>query len=158
MRKTIFFTCIAITLIVLLISPLILVCAASETFTVPASQVVDRTINLNSSDSVMGTITISGGSGNDINFYVTDPNGNTILQYNHTSSLNFSFTAQAKGAYTLHFDNSFSPDSGKSVVLNYTISNLITLYILAVAGVAVTVSTIIIAVLIGRKMQSRRLS
>lgn len=72
-----------------------------------------------------GSISVSGGSGNDINLYVTNPNGNTILSYDRATQTSFSFTASTTGSYTMHFDNSFSWFSSKSVTLNYTIAEAI---------------------------------
>ncbi|KPV64702.1 MAG: emp24/gp25L/p24 family/GOLD [Candidatus Bathyarchaeota archaeon BA2] len=71
-----------------------------------------------------GSITVSGG-GNDIDFYITDPNGNTILRYDRATQTSFSFTASTTGTYTMHFDNSFSIISSKSVTLSYSISKAI---------------------------------
>ena len=98
---------------------------STETFTVPPLQEVVRTVTLREGDIVTGKIDVSGGSGNDINFYVTDPDGNTILRYDRASHTSFSFTATKPGTHTLHFDNSFSIISSKSVVLEYSIKTLI---------------------------------
>ncbi len=77
---------------------------------------------LNKGDKVSGSITVSGGTGNDIDFYVTDPNGNAILRYDRVTQTSFSFTASTTGTYTMHFDNSFSIFSSKSVTLDCTVS------------------------------------
>jgi len=53
--------------------------AGTETFTVPLEQEVVRTVGLSKGDKVSGSITVSGGTGFDIDFYVSDPNENTIL-------------------------------------------------------------------------------
>ena len=118
--------------------------AGTETFTVPASQEVVRTVGLSAGDKV------SGGSGNDINFYVTDPDGNTILRYDRATQTSFSFTASTTGTYTLHFDNSFSWFSSKSVTLDYTITKPILglapeLFYLLVIIVVIVIVAIIVA-------------
>ena len=122
--------------------------AGTETFTAPAWQKVVRTVWLDEGDRVSGSITVSGGGGNDIDFYVTDPNGHTILRYNRATQTNFSFTASAVGTYTMHFDNSFSILSSKSVTLNYTTTKPILglapelFYLLVVIVVVVIVAII----------------
>ena len=140
--------------IALLSFSLITVCSASETFTVPVSQETDRIINLNGGDTLQGSLIVVGGSGNDINFIVTDNHNNIILEYNHTSVLNFSFTAQEGGSYTLHFINSFSLDSAKSIMLNYNVANMTTIYAIIVTGIAIIVIVIIIVYLYGVKKRS----
>jgi hypothetical protein len=111
--------------VILLIAMVSCAKAGTETFTVPAWQEVVRTAGLSEGDKVSGSITVSGGGGNDINFYVTDPNGNTILRYDRATQTSFSFTATTTGTYTMHFDNSFSIFSSKSVTLDYTVTEAI---------------------------------
>jgi hypothetical protein len=137
--------------IVLLSSFIITVCYAQETFTVPASQEVDRIISLNRGDTLQGNFNVTGGLGNDINFAATDTNNNIILQYNHTSTLNFSFNAQENGKYTLHFINSFSPDFSKSITLDYHIVNMSIVYLVTIVGLAVIVAIIIVGVMLWRR-------
>lgn len=80
---------------------------------------------LNSGDQVSGSISVSGGSGNDINFYVTDPSGAQVYAAGRVSGggNTFAFSADTSGAYTLHFDNSFSILSSKSVAVSYDVSS-----------------------------------
>lgn len=66
-----------------------------------------------------GSFSVSGGSGNTIDFYVTDPDGNRIVNLGRVSQEEFEFTTQNSGAYTLYFDNSFSWFSSKVVTLSY---------------------------------------
>jgi hypothetical protein len=99
--------------------------AGTETFTVPPWQEVVRTVGLSKGDKVSGGITVSGETGYDINFYVSDPNGNIILWFDRAKQTSFSFTASTTGTHTMHFDNSpreYSVFSSKSVTLSYTIS------------------------------------
>lgn len=96
--------------------------AVTETFTVPPFQAVVRTLGLSEGDKVSGFVAVSGGIDDDIDLCVTDPNGNTILRFDRATHKSFSFTASTTGTYTLHFDNSFSIISSKSVTLSYTIS------------------------------------
>jgi hypothetical protein len=79
--------------------------------------------NLSVGQKFTGSLAITGGSGNDINFWVTDPQGSTILNLGRVSlGRTFGFTAESSGAYTLHFDNSFSLISSKAVTLTYDLS------------------------------------
>lgn len=81
------------------------------------------TYNLNGGQTFSGSISISGGSGNDVNFWVTNPQGATLVNSGKVSGgTSFAFTAESSGAYTLHFDNSFSIFSSKSVQVTYDIS------------------------------------
>ena len=81
------------------------------------------TLNLNNGDKVSGSISITGGSSNDVNFYVTNPSGAKIYDAGRvTDGTSFAFTADTSGAYILHFDNSFSLLSGKQVTVSYDVS------------------------------------
>jgi hypothetical protein len=78
--------------------------------------------NLNTGQKFTGSLSISGGSGNDVNFRITDPQGTTILDLGRVSQgKSFDFTAQASGAYTFYFDNTFSLLSTKTVSLTYDV-------------------------------------
>jgi len=96
--------------------------AETETFTVPALHEVTRNVGLTSGDKISGSIVVAGGGGNDINFYATDPDGNVIFSYDHVTQRTFSFTASKTGTYILHFDNSFSMLSSKTVTLDYSVT------------------------------------
>jgi hypothetical protein len=82
------------------------------------------TFNLNNGDSVSGSISVTGGSGNDINFYITNPTGGQIYNAGRVSGgTSFSFTADSSGAYILHFDNSFSLLSSKQITVSYDVTS-----------------------------------
>jgi len=142
--------------VILLVAMIGCVRAGTETFTVSPLQEVVRTVGLSEGDKVSGSITVSGGTGNDINFYVTDPNGNTILRYDRASQTSFSFTASTTGTYTMHFDNTFSIFSSKSVTLDYTITKAILglapeLFYLLVIIIVIVISAIVVFALKRRK-------
>lgn len=81
------------------------------------------THNLNNGQRFSGSLSITGG-GNDIDFWVTDPEGTTILGLGRVAQgRSFEFTAQKNGAYILHFDNSFSWFTAKTVTLTYEIGS-----------------------------------
>lgn len=134
--------------------------AERETFTVPPFNEVVRTAGLAEGEKVSGSINVTGGSGNDIDFYVTDPNGDTILQYDRATQKSFSFTALTTGTYTMHFSNTFSIFSSKSVTLDYSIGHLIfgipqeTFYFLVIIIAVVIVVLAVIVVLLRRKSAS----
>lgn len=98
--------------------------AQTENFTVPPETETTRTLNLRKDDRVAMGFTIVGKSANEINFYITDPNGNTIIRYNTVGQKSFSLTATTSGPYILHFDNTHSPEE-KMVTLNYDIQHYI---------------------------------
>lgn len=98
---------------------------ASQVDSVSVSQMSTNilTYNLDSGQTFSGSISISGGSGNDVNFWVTNPQGATLVNSGKVSGgTSFEFTAESSGAYTLHFDNSFSLLSSKTVQLTYDIN------------------------------------
>ena len=100
------------------------------------------------SAQVTGSLTISGGSGNDINFWVTNPQGTTILNDGRVSQgTSFEFTAQSSGAYTLHFDNSFSTVSTKTVSYTLHIS-LPTLFGIPLWVVLIYIAVILILIIV----------
>lgn len=71
---------------------------------------------------VEGEITVQGGSGNDIDFWITDPSGNTIVQAGRVSQRrSFSFISSTLGNYSLHLGNTFSLFSNKIVNYSFTI-------------------------------------
>jgi emp24/gp25L/p24 family/GOLD len=90
----------------------------------PSGSECTLTFNLNSGDKVSGSVSITGGSSNDINFYVTNPSGARIYDAGRVSGgTSFSFTADSSGAFILHFDNSFSLLSNKQVTVSYDVSS-----------------------------------
>jgi hypothetical protein len=80
-------------------------------------------IPLQEGDTISGTVSASGGSGNDIDFSATDPNGNTIFSKDRATYDTFSFKAPVSGTYILTFDNSFSVFSSKSISLSYDVQS-----------------------------------
>jgi hypothetical protein len=108
----------------------------------PGSQCT-LTFNLQNGDAVSGSVSVSGGSGNDVNFWITDPTGATIYNAGRISGgTTFSFTADTAGAYILYFDNSFSIISSKYVTVSYDVS------VTLIPGVSPTTSYAIIALIV----------
>lgn len=78
--------------------------------------------SLDEEERVMGSLFISGGSDNDIDFWITNPQGTTIVNLGRVSQgATFEFTAQQSGAYTFHFDNQVSWASSKTVILAFNV-------------------------------------
>jgi len=147
MKARVFISPVFVILLVLMIG---YAKAGTETLTVPAWQEVVRTVGLSEGDKVSGSITVYGGGGNDVDFYVTHPNGGTILRYDKATQTSFSFTATTTGTYTMHFDNSFSILSSKSVTLDYSVTKPILglapeIFYLLVVIVVVVIAAIIVA-------------
>ena len=102
-----------------------LVCASQvESFTVRPLQKYSFIMNLNAGDRVYGSISVSGGSANDIDFWVIDPVGAVIRNYGRVRyGASFDFTASREGAYTMIFDNSFSVFGSKQIALTYNVES-----------------------------------
>ena len=108
------------------------------------------TFNLDEGDIFSGSLAISGGANNDINFWITDPHGNIIVNLGRVSQgTTFEFTAKSSGAYTLHFDNSFSIFSTKQVNLSYDIkhpsyiNNSILFIIIGIISICIIIAIIL---------------
>lgn len=121
--KSKFLLTLGIMAILLSVSAFSFVKASSvETVQVDALSEQMLIFNLKAGQKFTGSLAISGGSGNDIDFWIVDPQGTTILNLGRISQgRSFDFTAQASGAYTFHFSNSFSLLSSKTVSLTYDI-------------------------------------
>jgi hypothetical protein len=118
-------TLVALILIVAFMVAVGSVTGDNASFTVQPKQEQLITLNLSKTDRVDGSFSVVSDDNTGINFYVTDPAGNTVVQYGNTTQTNFSFIAQTTGTYTLHFDNTFSQNSSKTVALNYNVVHFI---------------------------------
>ena len=93
-----------------------------QSFTVAPNQAKTVFISVNAGDRLTGSFTIEGGSGNDVNFSVKDPSGNTMSSGGRVSnSWQFDFVCASTGSYQLSFDNSFSVISNKAINLTTTV-------------------------------------
>ena len=110
--------------IIILLSVVAFSVKASSVNTVQVSPLSEQMLifNLQTGQKFTGSLAISGGSGNDIDFWIVDPQGTTILNLGRVSQgRSFDFTAQTSGAYTFHFSNGFSLLSSKTVSLTYDV-------------------------------------
>jgi hypothetical protein len=154
LRKTIGFATLAVMLLILLVP--IGYADEVETFNIDADHEKIFTLNLNAGMNIEGSISVTGGSGDDIDFWVTDPAGNKILDFGRVSQgTHFEFAANEDGAYSFHFDNSFSVLSTKNVVLTYEITisglNLTQMLLLLILVVAMIVVGIVVILKRGKK-------
>jgi hypothetical protein len=118
--KYVWVTNLSMVLPLIILSPLANA-ANVRTVEVNALSWATLTYNLNNGQTFSGSLSITGG-GNDINFWVTDPEGTTILGLGRViQGRSFEFTAQKNGAYILHFDNGFSWFTAKTVTLTYNV-------------------------------------
>jgi hypothetical protein len=92
--------------------------AVSRTIHVEAGKKETESIHLTVDSVVSGKLSVIGESENEIDFYVSDPDGKIILPKERVSVKNFRFKAAKDGTYVLHFDNTFSAES-KTVTYNY---------------------------------------
>jgi hypothetical protein len=131
-----------------------------ETFDIDPLSGKTLTFNLSDGQKVTGSVSITGGSGNDVDIWVTNPTGNTILNLGRVSQgIDFEFTADKDGAYTLHFDNSFSILSSKNIYLTYDAS-LPTIAgidpILLIALVSVIIIILLVAIVVLRRSRKQK--
>jgi hypothetical protein len=151
---------ISVLAILLLCFPIILVNASQvETAQVSAMSSSSWVINLSDGDSFSGSLSVSGGSGNDIDFSITDPQGTTIVNSGRVSQgTTFDFTVEQSGAYTFHLGNAFSIFSSKTVSMSYdvthpmlggTTGNSYLIPILAIIVIVIVV--VVLAVVLTRK-------
>ncbi len=133
-------------LCVLLLSISAVGAAEVETITVdPLGGEEILTFNLNNGQKFSGSLSISGGIGDDINFWVQSPNGTQILNLGSVSEgTEFEFTSEQDGAYTLHFKNS-ALLSSKTVNLTYEIQ---TLSIAGLDGTQILIAAFLVIVVI----------
>jgi hypothetical protein len=100
--------------------------APSKNYTVPPLSSLHLKVSLSLGLGPLGRcgglIYVKGGSGNDINFRVIDPQGKTILDLGRISNeKEFYISSDETGNYTIIIDNEFSVFSSKEVdVFSYS--------------------------------------
>lgn len=161
MKNKLFLT-LGITLILLSLVVFSVKASSVETVQVGALSEEMVTFNLSGGQKFTGSLSISGGS-NDIDFWVTDPQGTKILDFGRvTQGKTFDFTAQASGAYTLHFGNTFSWFTGKTVYLTYDVGlptvNGIDLGLLLIIGGVVVILLLVVLGLAVMRYRKKNLS
>jgi hypothetical protein len=97
-----------------------LLSTCTQTLTVPALGTQDVSVMVNKGEILSGSIFTSSSQGKDIAFRVTDPNGNTVIRFDHVTSKDWRFVTSTIGTYTMTVDNSAS--SSKIVTLSSAVS------------------------------------
>ena len=120
-RHTIFLFCLLFGVSMLTIN---MTHAVSRTVSVAPGEEEVENIGLKVADEVSGKISVVGDSSDDINFFITDPDGKVVVSFNRVSLTSFRFKASKEGIYTLHFDNTFSAEP-KTVTFNYDVRHYI---------------------------------
>ncbi len=116
--------------------------AETENFTVPPKNKVTKPLNLQEDDRVAISFTVIGQTTSALDFYITDPSGDTVVRHESVGQKSFSLHATASGVYTFHFDNSDFLEE-KMVTLNYDVQHYILgipqtfFYVLVIAVISV---------------------
>jgi hypothetical protein len=97
--------------------------ASLSSFTVPAGEEINRTINLDINDRVVIEFKIIGTDNNFVSFSILYPNA-TEMNFGEVSKLNHNFMCDSKGEYQLHFVNNDLNES-KLVTLNLDVEHYI---------------------------------
>ena len=93
-----------------------------ERVTVDPGTVFSVTITLEALNRVEGEIRVRGGLSNDIDFWITDPANDTIVNPARIrEQRSFSFKASISGNYSLNFGNTFTSRVTKVVDTSYTV-------------------------------------
>jgi hypothetical protein len=125
MPKSVFAFTLAVLSVIILTETLGVAYGTSASFTLQPLKEHTITLDLKETDSVSGSFSTVSNDETGVNFYITDPYNNTILCYDNVLQRSFSFTAEVDGSHQLHFDNSLSASSRKTVSLNYEITHYI---------------------------------
>lgn len=110
-----------ITILLVLLSTTPDVFAATERITVSAGDAEVLRFYLEDGDRIKFWMTVSGGSNDDVNISIKNPNGGIINEGLLKESFNDEILASTTGNYYFEFDNSFSLVSKKFVTFDYEI-------------------------------------
>jgi hypothetical protein len=100
------------------------VSATTMSFTVPAGEELTKPISLVVDDRVSIEFKVVGQTKNELDFYITDPQGNVKVEYGQVGTVKYCFTCDTAGEYTLHFSNTDQTED-KLVTLNYEVEHYI---------------------------------
>lgn len=118
--------------------------APPKIYSVPPLSSLRLTIHLIHGEPFRGFVHIKGGSGNDINFGIINPDGKIILDLGRISNeTSFKFYADKRGNFTIILDNEFSVFSSKEV----NVSNSYPNNLFEVAGFSINVWAIILVII-----------
>ncbi len=97
--------------------------AESQTLQVDPSVTKYILIWLGQGDTIQFSMSVSGGSGNDIDLTIENPNFETVSKLRVSGSYSNSFTSHVAGNYKFSFGNTFSIFSSKQVQFYYDITH-----------------------------------
>jgi len=81
---------------------------ANSVFVIEPSKEVTQSVQTDWCKSIGGNVSVDGGN---IDFYVTDPSGTTLLSYENISFINFKFNTTQNGTYVIHLANRWSANN-----------------------------------------------
>jgi len=123
----------------------------TQTEALPASKSITVPLELGLGDKVQGALTIEGSEG--IKVYVEDPaNQVTYTGGSVYSNVEFSFTAQSSGTYTVVFEN-LSPTNQQTIEYSFSypaISSIVSYSLMAI-GAILLIAGIVLAVILNKK-------
>jgi hypothetical protein len=98
--------------------------ATTMNFTVPEGEELTKPIDLAVDDRVSIEFTVVGQAKSQLDFYITDPQGNVKVEYSQVGTVKYCFACDTAGEYILHFSNVDQTEE-KLVTLNYEVQHYI---------------------------------
>ena len=92
---------------------------STKTITVSAGNKYTLYTDLNTGDKFQVIISVTGGTNNDVDLIITDPQGKTLVSGRVNQQYSTEINADVTGRYNFEFDNSFSVVSDKQVEFSY---------------------------------------
>ena len=118
----------AILLTILLVLPLVFygninnAFGESQSFQVRPGETKYLVIYLDQGDTIQFSVSVVGGSGDDIDLTIENPNFETVSKARISGSYNYGFTSDLSGNYKFSFGNTFSIISSKEVEFSYDVT------------------------------------
>jgi hypothetical protein len=98
--------------------------ATAISFKVLKGEEITRSISLVVEDRVLVKFTVVGQTASTLDFCITDPDGNVIVEYSNKGNVDYRFVCDEAGEYLFHFSNADSSED-KLVTLDYEIAHYI---------------------------------
>ena len=92
---------------------------STKTITVSAGNKYTLYTDLNTGDKFQVIVSVAGGTNNDVDLTITDPQGKTLVSGRVNQQYSTEINADVTGRYNFEFDNSFSVVSDKQVEFSY---------------------------------------
>jgi len=100
------------------------VSGTTMSLTVPQGEEVTKPISLAVDDRVSIEFTVVGQTKSELDFHITDPQGNVKVEYGQVGTVKYCFTCDMAGEHILHFSNTDQIED-KLVTLNYEVQHYI---------------------------------